>query len=134
LGPSRGSVREVTPRSAPLIVMGASAGGVEALTTVIGSLPPTLAAAVLVALHLSPGSFSALPGILDRQAALPVREAGDDLAIEPGHVYVAPPDRHLLVEDGRMRLDDSPTVNLSRPSIDRLFVSAAHAHGQAVLG
>jgi two-component system, chemotaxis family, protein-glutamate methylesterase/glutaminase len=114
--------------------MGASAGGVEALTTVVGSLPSTLEAAVLVVLHLSPASYSALPGILDRQAMLPVSEAIDGAPIEPGHVYVAPPDRHLMVDDSRIRLDDSPTVNLSRPSIDRLFVSAAHARGQAVVG
>jgi two-component system, chemotaxis family, protein-glutamate methylesterase/glutaminase len=114
--------------------MGASAGGVEALTTVVGSLPNTLDAAVLVTLHLSPAGPSALAGILDRHAMLPVDEAVDGAPIEPGHVYVAPPDRHLLVDDGRIRLDDGPKVNLSRPSIDRLFVSAAHACGQAVIG
>ena len=113
--------------------MGASAGGVEALTTVVGSLPTTIDAAVLVALHLSPGSYSALPGILDRRSELPVHEAADGTLFERGHVYVGPPDRHLVVDDGRIGLDDSPTVNLSRPSVDRLFESAAHAHGETVI-
>jgi two-component system chemotaxis response regulator CheB len=114
--------------------MGASAGGVEALSRVVGGLPRGLPAAVLVVLHVPPGSFSALPEILTRAGDLRAHHAIDGEPIEAGIVYVAPPDVHLLVDDGRVRLDPGPMQNMSRPSIDRLFTSAAEQRGASTIG
>ena len=122
------------PDDVPLVVMGASAGGVDALSTVTGGLPSDLAAAVLVVLHLPPGGYSALPQILTRAGPLPAHHAVDGERIRAGRIYVAPPDAHLVVSDGRVKLDDGPMENLSRPSIDRLFTSAAEERGSDVTG
>lgn len=117
-----------------LVVMGASAGGVEALSTVVAGLPEDLDAAVLVVLHVASDGYSVLPDILRRAGSLPSRHAADGEAIEAGTLYVAPPDHHLLVVDGRLRLDAGPMENMARPSIDRLFTSAAETHGAGVIG
>src|SRR5262245_64454338 len=97
--------RETGPR---LVCIGASAGGVEALSTVVGSLPVDLPAAMLVVMHVS-AEGSALPVILERHGDLPARHARDGDAIEPGRIYVAPPDRHFTVTDGRCRVTAGPT-------------------------
>lgn len=118
----------------PLIVMGASAGGVDALSRVVRGLPADLPAAVLVVLHVPRGGYSAMPQILARAGSLPAQHAADGQVIRAGRIYVAPPDVHLLVEGDRLRLDAGPMENMSRPSIDRLFTTAAEQRGPGVVG
>lgn len=117
-----------------LIVIGASAGGVEALRAVAAGLPPDLAAAVVVVLHIPRGAPSALPGILDRAGPLPAVAAEQAAPLRPGIVYVAPADHHVLVVDGHLRLSTGPTENGHRPAIDPLFRSAALSHGPDAVG
>jgi two-component system, chemotaxis family, protein-glutamate methylesterase/glutaminase len=117
-----------------LVVVGASAGGVEALTRLVGALPPGFRAAVLVVLHVTPSGPSVLPAILTRAGRLQAAHVEDGMAIEPGRIFVAPPDEHLLVEDGRMRLSHGPRENGHRPAIDPLFRSAAQHYGSRVVG
>ena len=116
------------------IVIGASAGGVQALSTLVAGLPDNLSAAVFIVLHISATSPSLLPTILNRESKLPVTHAEDGEPIVPGHVYVAPPDQHLIIEDGHVRLVHGPKENLHRPSIDALFRSAARWRGPRVIG
>ncbi|TMK87352.1 MAG: chemotaxis protein CheB [Actinobacteria bacterium] len=117
-----------------VIAVGASAGGVDAISTVVAGLPADLRAAVLVVLHVSPRGKSVLPHILSSRGPLPARHATDGERLEAGRVYVAPPDQHLVVEPGRVRLTDEPRENGVRPSVDTLFRSAAHAYGPLVIG
>src|SRR5437764_11828796 len=117
-----------------VIAVGASAGGVDAISTVVAGLPADLRAAVLVVLHVSPRGKSVLPHILSSRGPLPARHATDGERLEPGRVYVAPPDQHLVVEPGRVRVTGEPRENGVRPSVDTLFRSAALAYGPAVVG
>ena len=112
-----------------LVAVGASAGGIEALTTLVAGLPPDLAAAVAVVVHLPPQVKSRLPEILDRAGPLPAVAARDGDELEPGRIYVATPDRHLLIRDGRCAVVRGPHENGLRPSIDVLFRSAAVSFG-----
>lgn len=114
--------------------MGASAGGVKALQRVISALPVDLPAAIFVVLHMWPGAASLLPNILRRGSALQVAEAQDDITIELGRVYIAPPDLHLFVERGRIAVLRGPRENRTRPAINPLFRSAATAYGNRVIG
>ncbi len=116
------------------MVIGASAGGVEALKTVVAGLPADLPAAICVVLHIAPTSSSALAGILDRAGDLPCRSATDGDRLHPGRILVAPPDHHLVVQDGLVRLTTGPRENGHRPSVDALFRSAAHARTTRVVG
>jgi two-component system chemotaxis response regulator CheB len=118
----------------PVIVMGASAGGVEALRTVVAGLPADLPAAVLVVLHLSPGGLSVLPQILDRHTGLTVVAAEDGAVAAAGTVYVCPPDRHLELDGLVLRLTSHPPEDHHRPSIDRLFASTAETVGTQAIG
>src|SRR3954447_14879863 len=93
-----------TGRQSPLVVVGASAGGGGALTELVRTLPATLPAPVLIVLHLAASSPSLLPRILNRSTEMAVSAAEDGGVLEPGRVYVAPPDLHLVVDDGVMRL------------------------------
>jgi two-component system chemotaxis response regulator CheB len=117
-----------------LVVIGASAGGVAALIELVQRLPVTLDAAIVVVLHLPSGGRSELASILRRSGPLPVSTASDGAPVALGHVYVAPPDHHTLVEDGRLRLVVGPKENGHRPSIDPLFRSAAASRGPHVIG
>jgi two-component system, chemotaxis family, protein-glutamate methylesterase/glutaminase len=122
------------PRAREIVVIGASAGGVEALKRVIGALPTDLEAAVFVVLHVSSIGTSVLPDILGRVSGLRVAHAQEGDDIERGRVYVAPPDRHLLLESGRVRVVGGPKQNGHRPAIDPLFRSAARSYGVKVVG
>ena len=117
-----------------LIVIGASAGGVEALSRVVSGLPSDLDACVCVVLHLAPQGTSALASILTRAGPLPCRTAVDGEPLRHGEILVAPPDRHLVVDDGRARLTVGPRENGHRPAIDALFRSAAAACDGHVIG
>lgn len=117
-----------------LVVIGASAGGVEALKHLSALLRTDLPAALFVVLHLPPEGRSVLPAILERAGPLPASHPVDGEAWEHGRVYVAPPDRHLEIDDGRIRLSSGPRENGYRPAIDRLFTTAANAHAERVTG
>ena len=116
------------------IVIGASAGGVQALLNLVTELPPNLAAAVFIVLHIPTDAPSMLPEILGRNAQLPVASATNDEEFRPGRVYVAPPDYHLLIERRRIKLVHGPKENFHRPSIDALFRSAAQWAGPRTIG
>ncbi|HYK20823.1 MAG TPA: chemotaxis protein CheB [Pyrinomonadaceae bacterium] len=116
------------------IVIGASAGGVQALSTLVADLPADLPAAVFIVLHIPSNGPSLLPAILARQSQLSVAHAIDGEEIRRGRIYVAPPDRHLLIENDRVKLVHGPKENLHRPSIDTLFRSAARWAGSRVIG
>jgi two-component system chemotaxis response regulator CheB len=117
-----------------IIVIGASAGGVHALSTVIKDLPPGLQAAIFVVLHISPDGYSALPAILSRSGCLPASHPADGEAIRRGRIYVAPPDRHLAIKDGHVHLSRNASENGHRPAVDVLFRSAARWYGPRVAG
>jgi two-component system, chemotaxis family, protein-glutamate methylesterase/glutaminase len=116
------------------VVIGASAGGVEALGRLVRVLPPELPAALFVALHVPPWTSSALPSILDRQGPLPAAHARDGEPIRHGRIYVAPPDSHLMVGQDTVRLGRGPRENGHRPAVDPMFRSAARAHGPRTVG
>jgi two-component system, chemotaxis family, protein-glutamate methylesterase/glutaminase len=117
-----------------IIVLGASAGGVEALSTVMAGLPPVIDAALFVVIHMPAQSPSMLAAILDRAGPLPVCQATEGARIESGRVYVARPDNHLMLDQGMMRIVHGPRENRYRPSIDVLFRTAAQAYGRRVIG
>jgi len=117
------------------IVIGASAGALEALSSLLPGLPADYRLPILVVVHLPPDTTSVLAELLRVRCAIRVREAEDKEPIEPGVAYFAPPDYHLLVEqDKRLSLSDDEPVLFSRPSIDVLFESAADAYGGGLIG
>jgi two-component system, chemotaxis family, protein-glutamate methylesterase/glutaminase len=117
-----------------IIVVGASTGGVEALAEIVHRLPKDLPAAIFVVLHLPAERPSRLPEILSRYCRLPVAQAQDGEPIRCGRVYVAPPDRHLLVDREVVRVARGPKENRSRPAVDPLFRTAASSYGSRVVG
>lgn len=117
------------------MVIASSAGGVAALSSVLSQLPGTFPASVLVVQHLDPRHETLLAEILSRRTPLPVRLATDGEAMSPGNVYIAPPNRHLLVRKGnRLGLSDAELVHFVRPSADLLFESVAATYGDRVVG
>jgi two-component system chemotaxis response regulator CheB len=117
-----------------IVVIGASAGGVQALQKLVGGLPPDFPAAVFVVLHLWPGSESYLPSILTRAGQLPAVTALDGAAIERRKIYCAPSDYHLLLEAERMLVMRGPRENRFRPAVNPLFRSAAVAYRNRTIG
>lgn len=117
-----------------LIVVGASAGGVEALSSLVKNLSADIEAAILIVLHVPPHSYSVLPQILQRAGKLPAAHAQNGQAIVTGRIYVAPPNYHLIVKPGHLHLVRGPRENSHRPSVDTLFRSAARAYGARVIG
>jgi two-component system, chemotaxis family, protein-glutamate methylesterase/glutaminase len=127
-------VEPVAARYRDIVVIGASAGGIEALGKVVKHFPPELPAVLFVVLHLAAGGRSVLPSILERAGTLPAAVPDDLQAPERGHIYVAPPDRHMLLVDQRVRVTGGPRENGHRPAIDPLFRSAARTYGARVIG
>jgi two-component system chemotaxis response regulator CheB len=127
-----------SPRDAALdervVVAGASAGGLEPLVSLVRGLPVDFPAAVCIVLHTPPHSPGRIAQVLARSCRLPVGNAVDDEPLRPGHVYVAPPDRHLVLELGRVRLTHGPRENRQRPAVDALFRSAAFVYGARAVG
>jgi two-component system chemotaxis response regulator CheB len=117
-----------------IIVVGASAGGVEALSRLVADLPEDLPAAVFIVLHMAPHTGTALPRILARQTKLPVGHPLDGEPIQQNRVYVAVPDHHLVVGEGTVRVTNGPKENGHRPAVDILFRTAAAAYGPRVAG
>lgn len=117
-----------------IVVIGASAGGVEALSTLCAGIPADFPAAIFVVQHIAPTARSVLPELLDRLSALSVSHAVDGVAIRSGHVYVAPPDHHMLLTPGRVILRQGPHENRTRPAADPLFRSAGVVYGPRVIG
>ncbi len=118
-----------------LVVIGASAGGIPALQSLLQELPADFPAAILIVLHLSPHSAGLLPEILARAGPLPATNARHGEPIENGHIYVAPPDMHLLADaNRRIRIGHGPKENRFRPAVDPLFRSAALNYGSGVIG
>lgn len=135
------SFAALSGREVDAIVIGASAGGVDALMTLLPALPARLAAAVLVVLHLPRDRASLLVDIFRPRCALRVVEAQDKERVAAGTVYFAPPDYHLLVDvdadaatEPRLSLSVDEPVHFSRPSIDVLFESAADVYGERLMG
>ncbi|HET6805544.1 MAG TPA: chemotaxis protein CheB [Frateuria sp.] len=117
-----------------IVVIGGSSGATAPLKALLNGLPADLAAAVFVALHVPARSSGILATVASAVSHLPVRQAEDGMAIEPGNVYLAVPDRHLILTRGRILLGRGPRENLVRPAIDALFRSAAAAYGSQVIG
>ncbi|HTC43849.1 MAG TPA: chemotaxis protein CheB [Steroidobacteraceae bacterium] len=117
------------------IVVGASAGGIEALMTLLPPLPATFGVPIFVVVHLPRGRPSLLTDIFVGRCSLLVCEAQDKEPVRPGTVYFAPPDYHLLIDEGpQLALSTDDPVHHSRPSIDVLFESAADIYGSRLLG
>lgn len=124
----------MTAKHRDVIAIGASAGGVESLRALVGGLPPDLPASLLVVLHLPRDAPSALPSILNRSGPLPAAVARDGEPVQPGRIYVAANDHHLLLLDGHLRLSHGPAESGHRPGIDPLFRSVARAAGPRGIG
>jgi two-component system, chemotaxis family, protein-glutamate methylesterase/glutaminase len=117
-----------------IVVMGASAGGLQALQQILSAMPRDVEAALLVVLHTADHSGSMLPHILQRKSNMPVSHPRDGDLIQRGRVYIAPPGFHMIVDEGFLRVLQGPRENLHRPAIDPLFRSAAAAYGRRVIG
>ena len=114
-----------------IVVVGASAGGVEALGRLVAGLPAGYRVPVFVVLHVPP-TTSYLPEILSRAGPLPAVHASDGDLVSPGRIVIAPPDRHLLLRPGVVQVSNGPKEHGHRPAIDVLFRSAAEAYGPGV--
>jgi len=118
---------------ARIVAIGASQGGVDALHALVSNMPADFPAAILVVLHIGAGP-SILPSLLNDLKRLPASHAMHDERIEAGHIYIAPPNHHLLVKRGRLQLSRGPRENWTRPAIDPLFRSVAEEYGPDAVG
>ena len=121
-------------RGRDIIVVGASSGGMTALSDLVRPLPEDLPAALFIVQHISPDAPGILADMLARESMLPARQAKEGMPVEQGGIYVAPPDHHLLVEQGHVRLTRGPRENRARPAVDPLFRTAASCYGPRVVG
>ena len=122
---------ERSPPAFDIIAIAASAGGVNALTRLLGSLPANLGAIVVIVQHVDPHHRSLMPQVIGRQSRLPVVHAEEGVLLAVDHVYLAPPDHHMLIKHkGILTLTDTELVNFVRPSADLLFESVAAAYGE----
>lgn len=117
-----------------IVVVGASTGGLEAVSRLVAGLPPDLAAAVFVVQHVQPGFASMLPEILSQRGPLKAGHAIHGETIVPGRIYVAPPDNHLELRRGYLHVVRGPKENGHRPAVDALFRTASKAYGSRVIG
>ncbi|MBW8732885.1 MAG: chemotaxis protein CheB [Asticcacaulis sp.] len=117
------------------VAIGVSAGGLKALSAILPGLPADFPLPVFIVIHLPPGKTSIVADLFAEKCRIAVREAEDKAPIEPGVVYFAPPDYHLLVDpEGCLALSSDEPVLFSRPSVDVLFESAADVYGPSLLG
>jgi two-component system chemotaxis response regulator CheB len=116
-----------------IVVIAASAGGLDPLRRIIAALPVPCSAAVFVVVHIGPNP-SILPSLLSTDSQHPATFAQDGVLIEAGNIYLAPPDHHMLLGSDRITLNQGPKVHYTRPAADPLFISAAESHGQGVMG
>lgn len=114
------------------MVIAASAGGLDPVRRIVAALPDACAASVFIVIHVG-ANRSFLPTLLDRPG-LPASFGEDGARIAPGRIYVAPPDQHMTVEPGHVRVSRGPKVHHTRPAADPLFISAAEAYGDRVVG
>jgi len=134
VAPRRRSGETVAVNEFELVVVAASAGGVQALTQLVSDLPNGFSLPMVVVQHVDPHHRSLLTEILGRRSRVPVESVGDGTKMQPGSVYVAPPDSHVLVEDdGTLSLSQAEQVHFVRPSADILFESAAASYGDRVI-
>lgn len=117
-----------------IIVIGSSAGGVDALIKLVNQLPANLPASIFIVLHIPARSPRVLPDILSRSGPLPAIHPTDGEEIRHSRIYIAPPDQHLLIERGNVHIVRGPKENRHRPAIDATFRSAALAYGPRVVG
>ena len=117
-----------------IIVIGVSAGGYNAIREMVARLPADLQASIFIVWHIAPEVRGILPEVLNRQNTLPATHAVDFEPVKRGHIYVAPPDHHMLVEKNRIRVTRGPKENRFRPAIDPLFRSAAFSYRTRVIG
>jgi two-component system chemotaxis response regulator CheB len=117
-----------------IIVIGASAGGFEAVKKLVGALPADLEASIFIVWHMAPDVRGVMPQVLNRVNSIYATHPFDGEPIVPNRIYVAPPDRHLLIEKERVRVTRGPKENRFRPAVDPLFRSAAYSHNHRVIG
>jgi two-component system chemotaxis response regulator CheB len=122
------------PPERDIVVVGGSAGSLDALQNIVGQLPPDSPFAMFVVMHVLRTGQSRLPQILSRAGRLPARHADEGDRIEPGRILVAPPDRHLVLRADGVHVESGPLENSTRPALDPLFRSAAAAFGPRVCG
>ncbi|MGN6438206.1 MAG: chemotaxis protein CheB [Agriterribacter sp.] len=117
-----------------IIVMGASSGGFEAFKTIVQHLPSDFQPPLFLVWHMGPDIMGVLPRVLNNVNSIPAAHASDNETIRPNRIYIAPPDHHLLIEEGRVHITRGPKENRFRPAVDPLFRSAAYTYGHRVIG
>jgi two-component system, chemotaxis family, protein-glutamate methylesterase/glutaminase len=117
-----------------IVVIAASAGGVQTVVQLVAQLPEKLPASLFLVQHIPASPPSRLPSILGRAGLLPAFHPTEGMMIEPGKIYVAPPDRHLIIEDGHLHLGTGAKEHYVRPAANVLFRSAAHNYRERVVG